>query len=132
VAELTAWLRHPWLITGVACLYGGAISTLYPLGVAYANDYIGQEQRVGVSAGLVLAFGVGAAMGAIPAGLLLNYLGPEGLFIYTATIGLALSGFIIYRSTRRVWVPIMDKEAFVALPVATSTPHALKAGSRNK
>ena len=83
-----------------------------------------------VSAGLVLAFGAGAAFGAIPAGLLMQLLGPIGLFVYTAGVAILLVLFVFYRMTRRTWVPIMEKEAFVALPEATSTPIPLEADPR--
>lgn len=130
LAALTTWMRHPWLITAAACLYGGPVSTLYALAVAYANDYVGPEDAISVSAGLVLAFGLGASVGAIPAGLLMQYIGPEGLFAYTGTIATGLALFIVYRSTRRSWARITEKEAFVALPEASSTPQALQADPR--
>ncbi len=122
VARSTTWLRHPMAITAVAALYGGVISTLYPMGVAYANDYIEAEDRVAVSPGLVLAFGAGAAAGPIPAGYLMEWLGPLGLYLHTAIVSLALATFIGYRMTRRSWAGVVEKETFVVLPVATSTP----------
>ena len=131
IAELTAWLRHPVLITVVACLYGGAISTLYALGVAYANDYVSGDKTMTISAGLVLAFGSGAAVGAIPAGVMMRLMGPEGLFVYTGVVALFMCGIIIYRRTRRAWVPVMEKDRFVALPEATTTPQPLAADPRN-
>jgi MFS family permease len=130
LAQATAWMRHAWLITGVAALYGGIVSTLYPLGVAYANDYTEPEDMVSVSAGLVLSFGIGAAVGPIPAGALMQVLGPEGLFLHTGLVALNLSAFILYRMTRRSWAPVVEKEAFVALPEATSTPVPLVADPR--
>jgi MFS family permease len=130
LAATTTWLRHSWWIVGVAALYGGVASTLYPLGVAYANDYAEPSDAVAVTAGLVLSFGVGAAIGPIPAGALMQLLGPEGLFVHTGLVALNLSAFILYRTTRRSWASVAEKEAFVALPEATSTPVPLEADPR--
>ncbi len=124
------WADSPWLVTGIAAIYGGVASTLYPLGVAYANDYIEPKDKLTVSAGLVLAFGLGAALGPVSAGLLMQILGPEGLFAHTGLVALMLSAFIGYRTTRRSWARVADKDAFVALPEASSTPVPLEADPR--
>ena len=93
-----AWSSHPLAIGAVACLYGGTISTLYSLGVAYANDRTDSAHMLSVGAGLVLAFGAGAALGAVPAAMLMEYLGPRGLFVYAAVIAVGLTGFITLQS----------------------------------
>ncbi len=126
------WANYPWVVTGLAALYGGWISTLYPLSVAYANDYVEAQDLVPASAGLVLAYGIGAALGPIPAGWLMQLSGPSGLFEFTAGVCIALTVFVGFRMRRRARAPIGEKEAFVALPEATSTPAPLEADPRSE
>jgi len=126
------WTKHPWTITALAALYGGFVSTLYPLSVAYANDYVEPQDLVPASAGLVLTYGVGAALGPIPAGWLMQSFGPSGLFSFSLGVIILLIVFVGFRMRRRAWAPVGDKEAFVALPEATSTPAALEADPRSE
>jgi len=106
----------------LAALYGGTVATLYPLSIAYANDYLEPEELVPASGGLVLAFAAGAAVGPLAAATLMRALGPAGLFAFSAAVAAALVAFCFYRMRRRSWAPVWRKEAFVALPDATTTP----------
>ena len=126
----TTWIYHRYSVTGIAVLYGGVISTLYPLSVAYANDYVEDNDIVALSGGLVLVFGVGAAIGPLPAGWLMHLMGAQGLFVYIGIILLTLSTFILFRMRRRSWAKVAEKDSFVALPEATSTPSALEVDPR--
>lgn len=126
------WTKHPWTITALAALYGGFASTLYPLSVAYANDYVEPQDLVPASAGLVLTFGVGAAFGPVAAGWMMQWFGPSGLFSLSMSVVLLLAVFVSFRMRRRAWVPVSEKEAFVALPDATSTPAPLEADPRGE
>jgi MFS family permease len=132
LGDAVLWTNHPWAITGLAAVYGGFVSTLYPLSVAYANDYVEPQDLVPASAGLVLAYGIGAAMGPIPAGWMMQFFGPSGLFSFALGVVVLLIAFVGLRMRKRAWVPVGEKEAFVALPEATSTPAALEADPRGE
>lgn len=58
---------------------------LYPLGVALANDNIEPELRVSLSGMLLITFGVGACIGPLLAGMLMEYLGAAWLYLFFAT-----------------------------------------------
>ena len=132
LGDAILWANHPVAITALAALYGGFVSTLYPLSVAYANDFVEPQDLVPASAGLVLAFGAGAALGPVPAGWLMQWLGPSGLFSFSMCVVLSLAVFVGFRMRKRTWAPVTEKEAFVALPEATSTPAPLEADPRGE
>lgn len=116
------WDRHAIPLLVMAFAFGGVVATLYPLGIAYANDYLSPEQRVQAAGGLVLAYGIGAVGGPVMAAVAIDALGPAGLFAYNAAIGIGLLVFIGYRMRRRSWAGIREKEAFHLVPEATGTP----------
>jgi len=116
------WAHHGTVLLGLAAVFGGVTATFYPLGIAYANDYLTAEQRVQASGGLVLAYGIGSAGGPLLASLALTGTGPPGLFLYNGVVGMAFLLFIAYRARRRTWAGITPKESFHAMPDATATP----------
>jgi MFS family permease len=136
MAALTRY--HAWILGApvgreilvLGALFGGVTATLYPLCVAYANDYIEPAERLPASGGLVLAYGVGAAFGPTGAGTLMGAMGPSGLFGFSAVVCAALVGLALYRRGRRAWAGVTPKERFVALPEATATPAATEVDPR--
>lgn len=111
----------PVLLVLVA-IYGGLSLTIYPLMVAHANDFTGPGQRVAASAGLLLAYGIGAVIGPILAANLMGWLGPQALFGYVATIAAGLALFTLYRIRRRAPVPVDSRDAFVPVAETTAAP----------
>ena len=67
--------------------------TLYPLVVALANDLIEPERRVSLAACLLMAFGVGASIGPLAVGSLIEPLGGNILYAFFSLCGLLLVGF---------------------------------------
>ncbi len=119
---LATLLGHWLVVPLLACVCSALLFTLYPLCIAYANDYLEPAERVPASGGLVLAYSLGAAAGPLIAALGMQRVGPIGLFLFTAASMLILALFVYYRSTRRSWVEVVPKEPFIALPHATTTP----------
>ena len=58
--------------------------SLYPLAVAFSNDYIEAEHRVSLTAMLLVTFGIGACLGPLTAGLLMRELGPNMLYAFVS------------------------------------------------
>lgn len=98
----------------------GLVFTLYGLGAAHANDAIQPEQTVSASAGLLLAFGIGASIGPLGAAALMEKMGHNGLFGFFAFITLTLIVFALYRMARGMPIAAEDKNAFVSVPVTTT------------
>lgn len=78
-------------------LFGGTSFSLYSISVAHAIDFVEPAEILEASSGMLLVYGVGAALGPALAGLTMSVLGPTSLLIYFAVIGLALAGFAAYR-----------------------------------
>ena len=75
-----------WAMFAFAALYGGFAYTLYPISAAQVNDRADPDLRVQVSAGLLIAYGLGSVAGPILASQLMGWSGPKGLFLFTITI----------------------------------------------
>lgn len=68
--------------------------TLYPLGAAFANDNVDPERRVGLSAILYMVYGVGACLGPLAVGLVMDAWGSHMYFIYVAVCSALLALFV--------------------------------------
>lgn len=99
-----------------AGVYGAVAFTIYPVAVANANDHIDSTDCVAVSAGLILAYGLGAALGPVAASSVMSVSGPPGLFLFIAAVSGALVVFGIVRLFQRPAVAADRKEPFVAVP----------------
>ncbi len=83
------------LICGV--IYGGVSYTIYPLAAAQLNDLGDVTKRVQLSAGMVVAYGIGASIGPMVSAQLMHYTGPNGLFYFIASVATSLAFFTIIR-----------------------------------
>ncbi len=100
----------------VGALFGGLAFTLYPLGVAYAFDYVCLEDLVPMSGGLIMAYGLGAAAGPAAAAIMVGVSGAGGLFAFCSLVALAISVFVVRRMLVRETLPIEDQGEFQAMP----------------
>ncbi len=118
----TTWLNHWLVVPLLACLFSALQFTIYPLCVAYANDFLEPAERVQASGGLVLAYSVGAAAGPVLTAFTMKQTGPQGLFLFSGVVMLLLVCFASYRTRQRSWAKLTPKDPFVVLPRATTTP----------
>lgn len=72
-------------------LFGGFGIPLYTLCVAHANDRASTDETLAVARGMVLLNGFGAVVGPLSAGIVMNRLGPGGLFIHASVVLIALA-----------------------------------------
>ncbi len=108
-------VTHGRGLLALGALFGGLSFTLYPLAVAYTNDYLDPEDLVPASGGLIVAYGIGAAAGPIIGSVAMDAMGPGGLFIYIAAISVLLTVFIVYRITQRGTIDVADQGDFQAM-----------------
>ncbi len=111
-------LALPWqftfqLIVGMAFVVSMLQFSLYPLVVAIANDLVAPERRVSLTACLLMAFGIGACIGPLLTGALMQPLGGNMLYAFFALCGLVIAGFSRQRASTEV------------APDATPVPHVL-------
>ncbi|GGK35171.1 MFS transporter [Salinarimonas ramus] len=98
----------------VTFLFGGFLSTIYPVCVAHANDRAGPDQAVAVSGQLILVNGLFSAAGPIIGTGLMGETGFDGVFALVAAIGTAFMAFAIWRALR-VEGPEKRERPFVIL-----------------
>ena len=83
-----------WALLAISCVFGIFQFTLYPLATAFANDNVEVDRRVGLSALLLMAYGLGAGLGPIIAGLLMRYLHSGMFFIFVSACAGILVAFV--------------------------------------
>lgn len=95
---LPSLVNVPWVI-GAAFIASMMQFSLYPLVVAMANDSVVPERRVSLTACLLMAFGVGACIGPLGVGAVMQPLGGNMLYLFFCLCGLVIAGMSWYRST---------------------------------
>ncbi|MEJ2602794.1 MAG: MFS transporter [Gammaproteobacteria bacterium] len=106
-------------------LWGAGSFTIYPISVAHSNDHADPDDFVSVSAGLLLAYGIGATIGPIAASLLMGMLDAPALYLFIAAMYLPLTVFALTRIRRAAAVPDEEQIRFSdALAAAGTASHA--------
>jgi MFS family permease len=98
-----------------AVLYGGFSFAVYSLAVAHTNDHIEPHDVMNATRGLLLLNGVGAAIGPIVAGVLMQWYGAQSLILYLAVVFGMLGLFSIYRMVFGAHIPTEEQGEFVAM-----------------
>src|SRR5690606_15917088 len=83
------WTPPLWALLVFASISGILQFTLYPLGTAFANDNVEPERRVGLSAILLMVYGLGACIGPLAVGALMREIS-AGMFYVFVTIASAV------------------------------------------
>ncbi|NYT66333.1 MFS transporter [Alcaligenaceae bacterium] len=92
---LWGWLSMPfWLLVMFSCAIGAMQFTLYPLGAAFANDNIEPERRVGLSAIVYMVYGLGACLGPLLVGVLMDQFNSDIYYIFVSACALTLLLFV--------------------------------------
>lgn len=110
-------------------LFGAFSIPLYSLSIAHAHDHAPPGAYVELSAGLILFFAVGAAIGPLVASLVIERFGVPAFFAYTSVLHGGFILIVVFRMTRRASVPDELKTRFVAL-LRTSPALSRLAGRR--
>ncbi len=107
------------LVSGA--LVGGTSNPLYALLIAYTNDYLEKDDMAAASGGLLFINGVGAIMGPITLGYMLDGMGPRGYWVFLAVLMIAVGLYGIFRMTRRSRADIVqDNTHYANLPMTTT------------
>lgn len=113
-----------------AFLMGGMSNPLYALLIAYTNDYLQPEDMAAASGGLIFVNGLGAILGPVVTGWMMNGLGADGFWVYLALVMAALAAYAAWRMTRRpsAYAEEEDYESVSYAPVMpTATAVAVEA-----
>ena len=118
-------LSFPALLV-IAALMGGISNPLYSLLVAYTNDYLDRSDMASASAGLIFINGLGAISGPLITGRIMEWMGPNGYFLFMALLFGALALYGGWRATRRRTTQAGQTGAFAVLSPSAS-PIAVEA-----
>jgi len=108
---------------------GATSFPLYSLAIAYTNDWISDEQRVGASGLLVMINGVGAILGPLVASVLMSRFGSSAYFWILIGAHAAILGYVLFRIVARDAVAVEDQSQYRPYP-ARSSPLATTIGRR--
>lgn len=101
-------------------LIGASSFPLYSLAIAYTNDWITAEQRVGASGFLVMVNGVGAIIGPLLASALISSVGNGGFFWALAVTHSLVGAYLLARIVLRDPVPIDEQSEYQPYPARSS------------
>jgi len=106
---------EPWLFyMGMAA--GALIIPLYSISIAHANDRMQPKDYVSAGASLLIVYGSGATAGPLMATLIMDIVGPEGLFLHAACVLSIVGLFALYRTLVRSNVSEEDMVEFGIVP----------------
>ena len=97
---------------------------MFSLILAHTNDNISKEKFVAAGAGLQFIFGLGAMSGPFLCSLFMDFVGPNGFFVFLFFFHSVIGFFGIYRMSVRKTVENPDSQ-FVAMP-QTITPAGIE------
>lgn len=86
-----------WASYVVLFIFGGMVFSLYGISVAHVNDRIDKEQILEATRGLMQVYGVGAVLGPVFTSLMMEQLGPGGIYALLAASLIVLSMFTFLR-----------------------------------
>jgi MFS family permease len=102
-----------------AFFYGGLMFSVYSLSVAHTNDHLAKGQMLSATRGLLLLYGMGALLGPLAGGLMMDWVGPVGLHWLSAATLMLLSLYGVHRMMQRA-PPAQGQSEFV--PLARTSP----------
>src|SRR6056297_2625340 len=112
-----------WVMLG-GFAYGSFAFSIYSLAAAHTNDHLDRSHVLEVTSTLQLLWAVGAIVGPIVAGVLMQKLGPESLMFFIAGTALIPALFAYYRMTVSESLTLEQQGDFV--PQFATSPAALE------
>ena len=104
------------VLMGMALVFGGAISSVYPLCVAQTFDRLDRQFYVAASGRLLMVYSIGATIGPLLASVLMSIYGPASFFVFESAIAIAYAVFVLFRVRTVLQAPQEEREKFVPLP----------------
>ncbi|HSM41941.1 MAG TPA: MFS transporter [Afifellaceae bacterium] len=93
-------------------MVGGFTQPAYAIANAHAFDYVKPDDYVETSSGILMIYGVGAAISPVVVAALMQMSGPTALFWFTMAMNVIMGGFLLARMAMRSAVPEAEKEEF--------------------
>ena len=110
---------------GMAVVFGGAMSSVYPLCVAQTFDRLERKYYIAASGRLLMVYSMGATIGPLLAAAFMSLYGPSSFFLFESVIAILYAAFVLTQVVRRPCVPTDQQEPYVPLPDITPVAMAL-------
>ncbi|TVS01447.1 MAG: MFS transporter [Rhodobacteraceae bacterium] len=108
-------------LLATAFLAGGMTTPLYALFLAYANDWLAQDEMAAASGALVFTFGLGAILGPLVTGAAMERFGAYTFWLIMSGTFALIAGYAMWRMTQRPPMPTDETEKYVSvLPSASA------------
>ena len=104
------------LLVVLGAFASGLASPLYGLGAGLINDRLDSGDAVAAAGGLLLVWALGATVGPLVGGTVMEAFGPGALFWYLAAVLATMSVFTLWRMMLRAEPPRERRSAFVPTP----------------
>jgi MFS family permease len=112
-----------WVMLG-GFAYGSFAFSMYSLAAAYTNDHLERSHVLEVTSSLQLLWALGAIIGPVVGGLLMQRVGPASLMLFIAVTALVPAVFARYRMTVGQPVALEDQSDYV--PQFATSPAVLE------
>lgn len=93
-------------------LVGVFTHSAYAIAVAHAFDHCEPDAYVETSSGLLLAYGIGSAIGPLMASLLMQQSGPGALFLFVGIVQVFMVSYLIWRIRANNAPALINREDF--------------------
>ncbi len=116
-----------FVVLALGFVIGGVANPLYSLIIAYTNDFLQPSDMAAASGGLLFINGLGAMLGPLAIGALMQRFGANAYFAYVGVLFGLIAAYALWRSTRRAapsaaetssYAPVLPQASPVALEVA--------------
>lgn len=111
---------------GFAFILGATSNPLYGIIISHMNDFLKYEDMPAAAGGLIFINGLGAIIGPVITGQLINIVGSSGFWVFLGIMMAVIAIYGTYRSTQRT-TPDMDENAAYVPVSPTLTPIAIDA-----
>jgi MFS family permease len=105
----------PAFLPAVAA-YGGLSLTTYAVCLAHVNDHLQPAQMVAASATVLLANGIGSALGPVVVSAAMQLRGPGAFFVSIIVLHATFALYAAWRKRKTPAVPAPEKARFVSAP----------------
>jgi MFS family permease len=119
-----AFATDPRLLILLGFLFGGLSNPVYSLAVAYTNDFLGREHMAAASGGLLFLNGLGAVLGPLAVGWIMDAMGAPGFWVFLVALNIVLAVYALWRMRRRPVTPDATGSWSFAPPPLAAAPVA--------
>ncbi|WP_417586148.1 MFS transporter [Pararhodobacter oceanensis] len=100
----------------LALVFGGTMSSVYPLCVAQTFDRLNRKYYVAASGRLLMVYSIGATIGPLIASALMALFGPQSFFVFESLVACSYALFVFYGVWAAPAEPKEAREKFVPVP----------------